>query len=160
MSDDDRKLTYSERDRLLRERGRGGGGSAGSGRPRGARARAAEEKRARETLKVADALFTDERGGQAGKELAASVREAHGTPELAAACRAYLDALGPPTSVDLASIFLDAGEKSISLVVLDELLRQKESGDLDMGGGLKRQVRILSEDFDDDLASRAEDLLA
>ena len=26
-------------------------------------------------------------------------------------------------------------------------------------GGLKRQIRLLSEDFDDDLASRAEDLL-
>jgi len=152
MADDDRKLTYSERDRLRREGG-------GARPPRGGRARADEEKRAREALKSADAHFTDEQGGQAGKALANEVRAAHGTPELPAACRAYLDAVGPPRSAELASIFLDAGDKAISLPVLDELLRQKSAGELELSGGLLRQVRLLSEDFDDDLASRAEDLL-
>ena len=87
------------------------------------------------------------------------MRDAHGTPELPAACRAYLEEIGPPTSLELASIFLDAGEKEIGVPVLDELLRQKDAGSLELSGGLKRQIRILSEDFDDDLASRAEDLL-
>ena len=108
---------------------------------------------------MADALFTDEQGGQEGKALADAVREAHGTSGLAGACRAYLDALGAPSSLELASIFLDAGEKSLSVAVLDELLRQKAAQSLELDGGLKRQIRILSEDFDDDLASRAEDLL-
>jgi len=155
MADDDRKLTYSERDRLRREGGREGGG----GRPKGGRARAAEEQRSQEALKVADSLFTDERGGTEGKALAAAVNDAHGTSELPDACRSYFDALGPPTSLQLASIFLDAGEKEMSVAVLDELLRQKDEGGLEIDGGLRRQIRLLSEDFDDDLASRAEDLL-
>jgi len=152
MGDDGRKLTYSERDRMRREGG-------GSRPPRGGRERAEEEKRSAEALKVADALFTDEKGGQEGKVLADAVRAAHGTSELPAACHAYLDGVGPPVNVELASIFLDAGEKEIGVVVLDELLRQKAKGGLELGGGLRRQVRILSEDFDDDLASRAEELL-
>jgi hypothetical protein len=45
------------------------------------------------------------------------------------------------------------------VAVLDSLSDQKQAGSLALGGGLKRQVRILSEDFDDDLASRAEALL-
>lgn len=151
MAGDDRKLTYSERDRLRRE--------GGGGRPRSGRARAEDEKRSREALKVADALFTEEQGGQEGKAFADAVREAHGRPELPAACRAYVEAIGPPRQNDLASIFLDAGEKDLSIVALDELLRRKAAGELALEGGLKRQIRILSEDFDDDLASRAEELL-
>ncbi len=151
MAGDDRKLTYSERDRLRRE---GGGGP-----PRGGRARAEAEERNREALKVADALFTGEQGGQEGRELAVAVRAAHGSADLAATCRAYLAAIGPPQTTELASIFLDAGEKELSVTVLDDLLRQKDDGSLEVEGGLKRQIRILSEDFDDDLASRAEELL-
>jgi len=151
MAGDDRKLTYSERDRLRRE--------GGARPPRGGRARAEDEKRSRDAMKVADSLFTEEKGGQEGLELANAVRAAHGSTDLAAACRAYLDAIGPPKSAELASIFLDAGEKEISVIVLDDLLRQKDDGTLEVEGGLKRQIRILSEDFDDDLASRAEELL-
>lgn len=153
MANDDRKLTYSERDRLRRE-----GGGSGE-RPRSRRARLEEEKRSHEAMIVADALFTDEKGGQEGKALAAAVRAAHGTKDLPSACRAYLETIGPPATAELASVFMDAGVKEISLIALDELLRKKEAGDLELDGGLKRQIRILSEDFDDDLASRAEDLL-
>jgi hypothetical protein len=150
---DDRKLTYSERDRMRRE-----GGPSGQ-RPKTGRALVEEEKRSAEALKVADALFTDEKGGQKGKALADAVREAHGTKELPEACRAYLAEIGPPPTVELASIFLDSGEKELVVSTLDELLSQKAAGTLEIEGGLKRQIRILSEDFDDDLASRAEDLL-
>ncbi len=153
MANDDRKLTYSERDRLRRE----GGGSGR--RPLTGRAKIEEEKRSREALVVADALFTDEKGGQRGKALAAAVRAAHGTADLPAACQAYLDGVGPPATIELASVFLDAGVKELSLIALDELLRKKDAGDFALEGGLKPQIRILSEDFDDDLASRAEDLL-
>ena len=87
------------------------------------------------------------------------MRAAHGTGDLPAACHAYLDAVGPPATNELISVFLDAGEKALSLSALDTLLRWKEAGDLDLDGGLKRQIRILSEDFDDEIASRAEDIL-
>jgi hypothetical protein len=160
MAGDDRKLTYSERDRMRRE---GGGSAGGAGRPRGGRERQEDALRQQFALEQADALFSGdsgEKGGEAGKALADAVRAAHGSAELPAACRAYLEALGPPSSVELASIFLDAGDKEISLPILDALLRQKDAGTLELEGGLKRQIRILSEDFDDDLASRAEDLLA
>ena len=153
MADDGRKLSYSERDRLRRDGGK-------RERPMSGRDREVEEKRSRLALAAAEELFTDEKGGQAGKTLANAVREAHGTKELPSACRAYLEKVGPPGSGELASIFLDAGEKAISLPVLDELLRQKSQGKLEIEGGLKRQIRLLAEDFDDELASRAEDLLA
>ena len=153
MANDDRKLSYSERDRMRRE-----GGGSGGRRP-SRRDEAEKAKRSEEALVVADALFTDEKGGQEGKALADAVRAAHGTADLAAACRAYLESVGPPATAELASIFLDAGEKDLALEALDELLRKKEAGTFELDGGLKRQIRILSEDFDDDLASRAEDLL-
>jgi hypothetical protein len=153
MASDDRKLTYSERDRMRRE-----GGGSGGRRPN-RREEAEQAERSNEALVVADALFTDEKGGQEGKALADAVRAAHGTADLISACRAYVESVGPPATSELASIFLDAGEKDLSLMALDELLRKKDAGDLELDGGLKRQIRILSEDFDDDLASRAEDLL-
>ena len=153
MADDGRKLSYSERDRMRRDGGK-------RERPASGRDREVEEKRSRLALAAAEDLFTDEKGGQAGKTLADAVREAHGTKDLPAACHAYLEKVGPPASGELASIFLDAGEKAISLPILDDLLRQKSLGKLEIEGGLKRQIRLLAEDFDDDLASRAEDLLA
>ena len=62
------------------------------------------------------------------------MREAHGTKELPAACRAYLEKVGPPASSELASIFLDAGDKAISVPVLDALLGQKSQGKLELEG--------------------------
>jgi len=153
MADDDRKLSYSERDRMRRE-----GGPSG-GRPKSGHARAVEEKRSHEALQVAGSLFTDAKGGQEGKALADAARAAHGSPELASACQAYLDGVGPPDGVDLASLFLDAGDKALAICALDEMLRWRTAGDFELEGGLLLQVRILSEDFDDDLASRAEELI-
>jgi hypothetical protein len=152
VADDDRKLTYSERDRLRREGGAGG-------RPRTGRARIEDEKRSREALAAADSLFTDEQGGQEGRVLADAVRDAHGTSGLVEACRAYLAGVGRPKSAQLLSIFLDADDKALRIEALEALLSQKGAGGFELGGGLKRQVRILAEDFDDDLASRAEELL-
>ena len=150
MGDDDRKLSFSERDRLNRE---------GGGRPQSGQARAADERKSREALSAADALFAGDKGREEEKALTDAVRAAHGSADLPVACQTYLATLGAPTTHELASIFLDAGVKELSVIVLDELLRQKGEAGFVLDGGLKRQVRILSEDFDDDLASRAEDLL-
>ncbi len=157
MADDGRKLSYSERDRLRREGGREGSGSRT--RPPGRRERIEEEKRSREALLVADSLFTEEKGGQTGKALADAVRAAHGSPELASECRAYLEQIGPPADTALVSIFLDAGDKEVSICTLDSLLELKSTGELELDRALTAQIRILSEDFDDDLASRAEEIL-
>ncbi|MFK7896937.1 MAG: hypothetical protein AB8G23_13925 [Myxococcota bacterium] len=153
MGDDGRKLSYSERDKLNRERGSHGGG------PRSGKARAADEERARQALVSAESLFAGDEGSDLGKELAKAVRAAHGTPDLAAACQAYVDELGAPSTPELASIFLDAGQKELGVLALDALLEKQAKGGLAIEGSLKRQLRILAEDFDDDLASRAEELL-
>ena len=150
MSNDDRKLTYSERDKLRRE-----GGEA----PKGGRAKAEDARKTREALAAADSLFAGDERGREAKEHAKAVRDAHGTEGLAATCEAYVEAVGVPRDPELASIFLDANDKALRVAVLDALLAEKEAGELLLEGGLKRQIRILSEDFDDDLASRAEDLL-
>jgi len=150
MSNDDRKLTYSERDRMRRD---------GDDRPKGGKAKAEDARKTRDALAAADSLFAGDERGQEAKAHAKTVRDAHGTEGLKAACEAYVEAVGLPRDVELASIFLDAGDKALSVAVLDVLLAEKEAGELVLEGGLKRQIRILSEDFDDDLASRAEDLL-
>ncbi len=150
MANDDRKPTFSERDRMRRE---------GGPRPGGRREREMDARRTRESLAAAEALFGSEQGGEEGQALADAVRSAHGTRDLQGACEAYLSAVGPPRSLELLSIFLDTGEKAISLVALDAVLEQKASGAVEIAGSLKRQIRLLAEDFDDDLASRAEDLL-
>ncbi|MEM9173599.1 MAG: hypothetical protein AAGC67_00045 [Myxococcota bacterium] len=146
---DGRKLTYAERDRLRRE----------GERPSSGRRRTEEAKASKAALAAADALFSDEQGGREGEVVAEAVRAAHGSPELSSACRTYVDAVGVPRAFELISIFLDAGDKALSIAVLDELLRQKGEGGFALHGGLRRQIRLLSEDFDDDLASRAEALL-
>ena len=150
MGDDDRKLSFSERDRLNRE---------GGGRSQSGQARAEDERKSRDALSAADALFAGDKGREEEKGLTDAVRAAHGSADLPVACQAYLASLGPPSTHELASIFLDAGVKELSVMVLDGLLRQKAADGEVLDGGLKRQVRILSEDFDDDLASRAEELL-
>lgn len=152
MAGDDRKLSYSERDRMRRE-------SGGARAPRGGQAREIEQLRTHAALDQAEAIFAGDKGGEEGKALADAVRAAHGTPDLATACRAYVETLGSPEIPELISIFLDAGDKELSLPALDSLLAQKAAGRLQLDGSLKRQIRILSEDFDDDLASRAEELL-
>lgn len=139
MSNDDRKLTDSERDRMQRE----GGG----------------ERKKKGALEVAESLFAGDTAGEEGKVLGQAVRDAHGSPDLPAACRSYFEAFGIPADLTLVSIFLDAAEKDLTVAALDDLLRRKDEGGPELEGGLKRQVRIMSEDFDDDLASRAEDLL-
>jgi len=91
--DDREKLTFSELDRLRREKDRGGG----EGRPRGAGAEARAKQATGAYLKEADKLFGGgTRGGAEGAELAKAVADAHGTPGLAEACRAYRETVGLP----------------------------------------------------------------
>jgi len=151
-SDDRSKLSFSERDRRRRE-----GGGQDRAAPR--RSKRETEKVEREALKTADKLFTSEKGGQRGKELAKAVRESHGSSASAVACQAYRDEVGVPAARDLLSVFLDSGDKSLRVEALDELLRQKDEGELELASSLKAQVRMLSEEFDDAIASRAEEIL-
>ncbi|MBK7951835.1 MAG: hypothetical protein IPK00_24495 [Deltaproteobacteria bacterium] len=156
MADDGRKLSYSERDRMRRE----GKGAGRSERPQSGHDRALEEKRSRLALAAAEELFTDEKGGQLGKTLANAVREAHGSKGLAAACQAYLEKVGPPSTGELASIFLDAGRNRSACRCSSALLQQKGQGKLGSSRAAWRQIRLLGGFRRRGSPSRAEDLLA
>ncbi len=156
MSNDDRpKRTFSELDRLRRE-----GGGPGERRPRGKAAEARAKQATTAYLKEADKIFSSASGGAEGERLAGEMRKAHGTPDLAGACRAYLDALGVPGEAELLALFLDSGETDLQAAALRALLELQRAGSLQASAGLKSQVRVLEQDFDDEVAEAAEDLLA
>lgn len=155
MSDDRPKRTFSERDRLRRE-----GGGDRERRPRGEAAEARMRQATSAYLKEADKLFSSAKGGAEGERLAAEIHKSHGTPELADACRAYLDALGPPRDPTLLGLFLDSGDNALVTTALRMLLELRREGALEPTAGLRSQLRVLEQDFDDDVAEAAEDLLA
>jgi len=151
---DREKKSFSELDRQRRE-GRGDS----EHRPRG---KAAEERAAaaaKQQLKAADAIFSGGGKAEAGR-LAAAMREAHGTPGLADACRAYHEKAGLPTEASLVSLFLDAGDRAVILIGLQALETARASGSIEKTGSLRSQLRTLAEDSDDEIAETAEDLLA
>ena len=127
-------------------------------RGRAGRERAANEQR--EALRAADALFAGDPGGEAGTELAAAVRDAHGSAGLGEACRAYVAELGVPRGEDLLSIFLDSGERDLIVPALEQLEALRRKGRLEIRAGLRLQLRGLAEHVDDEIAGRSEDLLA
>jgi hypothetical protein len=155
--DERRKLTFSERDRLLRERGKG----TGERRPRGA----VQEERARVATsrykKQLDAvLFGKGARASESEALARAVREAHGTPGLAAACRAYREAHGLPEDVALLQLFLDARDPELVEAALGALETLRAEGRLAASSGLRSQLRLLAQEPDDAVAEAAESLLA
>ena len=155
MSREERpKLSFSERDKLLKEKKQGY--SAPRGRAAEARAKAATDQ----ALKSADELFGGARGGADGARLAAAVEEARGSAGFDAACREYLEAVGPPGDVALASAFLDADDSAILCAGLESLRSQQAAGALTINRGLRSRLRMLAEHSDDDVAYGAEDLLS
>lgn len=128
-------------------------------RPRGAHAEARAKQAAKEYLKEVDRRVFSGREGGADRALADAVREAHGTSGLADACRAYRDAAGMPEDPALLSLFLDAGDAGIVVGALETLLALQERGGLEAGSGLRTQLRLLSQGFDDEVAEAAETLL-
>lgn len=132
-------------------------------RPRGAVAEARARSATKSYLKKLDEqLFA--KGGRGGAEagrLAAAVRDAHGTPRLDDACRAYLAELGaPPAEPALLGAFLDAEDRAVRVAALEALAAGLAAGRLALGGGLRSQLRMLADGPDDELAERAEALLA
>ena len=97
MTGDDRswndgdKLSFSERDRRRRERSSG----SGEDRPQSRAGRERSASAAKKYLKEIDGLFA--KGAKKEiSDLANAMRDAHGSSGLAAACRAYVEAAGPP----------------------------------------------------------------
>ena len=111
-------------------------------------------------LKQLDGLFSKAKGGAEGERLEKAVRDAFGTPAMAAACRAYRDALGLPEDVGLLTLFLDARDPEIIGAVLAALHAAHASGKLRATSGLRTQLRLLVQEPDDVVAESAEELLA
>ena len=159
--DDDRpgfldreKKSFSELDRQRRER-RG----PEERRPASPGQRARVESAKKQYLKEIDGLFAKGKGGGEGDRLARAVRDARGTPGLAAACRAYRDAVGAPSEAGLVACFLEAGEADVVLQGLEALRAERAAGSLQTTPGLRTQLRMLAQDSDDEVASAAEELL-
>ena len=150
---DREKKSFSELDRIRRE-----GRSAGEDRPRDPASQARARAATGESLKEIYGLFS---GGKAGEreKLTQAMLVARGTPEQAAACRAFLDGAGPPTDARQVSCFLDSGQSELVLAGIDAAQRGHTAGSLDLTAGLRTQLRMLAENPDDDIASAAEDLL-
>lgn len=130
-------------------------------RPRSARAELRAGAATKQYLAKLDKhLFSEEKGGAAAEPHARAVREAHGTAGLPAACRAYLEALGPPSDPALLALFLDARDAELVKVALGALRSLQVAGRLTLSSGVRSQLRLLQEDPDDDVAYAAEELLS
>ena len=149
------KLSFSERDRLRRERG-----SSGDTPPRSPAARARAEAARKQQLNLIDNLFAPAgEGGVEGRGLAEAMRDAHGSPGLADACRAYRKGVGVPKDASLLAIFLDTAVVELVLDALAGLRALGDAGTLEASAGLKSQLRMLADDANDDVAEGAEELL-
>ncbi len=148
------KPSWAEIDKR-RDRGR----STRSEHPSGEQARQLAGQQKHNAVRAAEALFAGEGGGAEDATLAKAVRDAHGTPELAQACRDYVATLGVPTRLDLLSVFLDARDRECVLSALEKLGELAAAGGLEVSAGLRSQLRVLSQEPDDDIAGLAEDLL-
>ena len=153
MSDDRPKLSYSERDKLLRER------RGGQREPRSREAREEQVRVSQHALKEADSLFAIGQAGAEGARLEKELRDAHGTPDLAPACRAYRDQIGMPRDPALLSLFLDTQDRDLVVGALERLLDEKNADSLEISSGLRSQLRVLAGDRDDSIAGISEELL-
>jgi hypothetical protein len=160
VSGDDRswndgdKLSFSERDRRRRE-----GPSSRERRPAGV-SKAKEEAATKHYVKQLDGLFSKTKGGAETEKLQAALRAAHGTSELADACRQYREVAGYPEDAALLGMFLDSGDVELVVGGLQALQAACEAGGFKASGGLRSQVRMLAEDPDDEVAELAEALAA
>jgi hypothetical protein len=147
------KLSFSELDKRRR------GEKLGTDEPRGRRA-SHEQARARsQALSQADAAFSAGQGGAVGERLARAMRDQHGTSDFPLACRNYSEEIGVPRDPSLLGLMLDSGERDLVVAALEALLEAKNSGSLEIGSGLRSQLRLLEQARDDTLAGLSEDLL-
>jgi hypothetical protein len=148
------RLSWREIDQR-RDRAR----TRGEREPRGPAERVRSRAATAQYLKQAGGLFSEAPGGAAGERLARAVREAHGSPGLAEACRAYREALGLPEEPALLSLFLDSGDPELVLGALEALRAAAEAGRLALTPGQRSQLRTLAQGRDDAVADAAEALL-
>lgn len=151
---DERKRSWKEIDQM-----RDGSRRDDSDRPRGAASQQRSEQATQSYLKELDKLFTSTGRSPEVEALVKGLRNAHGTPELPEVCRAFRDELGMPGEVGLLSIFLDSNDAELVVAALETLLALSAQGDIELGKGIQSQLRVLSQDFNNDIAEIAEEIL-
>jgi hypothetical protein len=154
VSDHDRKLSWKEIDQR-----RDGTRRDEPKRPRDKFAQERADQATKEYMKELDKLFSTGHGGAEGEEQVKALRAAHGTPELAKVCRTFQAELGLPKDVGLLSIFLDSNEPELVVEALEVLLALQKSGDAEFGKGVVSQLRVLAQDFNNDIAEIAEEIV-
>ena len=156
--DDDRpreRLSWREIDKR-----RGGARRTEERRPQSAAEQARASAATKAYTKQLDAMFVKGKGGAEGERLARAMRDARGTADFAAACRAYRDAVGLPEETAQLSLFLDSGDPELVLAALAALRAAHGAGKLQASSGLRTQLRLLAQDPNDAVAEDAETLLA
>lgn len=153
---DDRKRSWKEIDQM-RDGTRTGDDR---GRPKNRAAEERTEQATQQYLKEIDKLFSVTAGGAEGEALTKRLRDAHGTPELPEVCREFREALGLPKEISLLSIFLDSNEPGLVVDALEAILLLTKDPELELSKGMQSQLRILAEDFNNDIAEVAEEILA
>jgi hypothetical protein len=153
---DREKLTFSERDKLQREKRSEGN----SRRPQNARA----QQRARWASgaykrKVEERLF-GKREDAPRRRLEQRLREAHNTPNFLRIYREYSKTFGMPEAIDLLMLLLDLGEDRELLRVLEQLGATVEGAPQEQRNLLRSRLRNLEMSASSDaVADAAADLL-
>jgi hypothetical protein len=159
VSGDDRswidreKKSFSELDRQRRE-----GRSNEERRPTDQATRQRSAAATKQYLREVQGAFAGGRKAEVEK-LAGAMRDAHGTPGLADACRAYQAIAGLPDSAPLISLYLDTRDRELILAGLAALRAGREKASVKVTSGLRSQLRTFSEDRDDEIAEAAGELL-
>ncbi|MBW1844762.1 MAG: hypothetical protein JRJ05_10510 [Deltaproteobacteria bacterium] len=144
------KLSFSERDRRRRD-----GQPSREKRSPGV-SKAKEEAVTKQYIKQLDGLFSSAKGGAEAEKLRAAIRAAHGSSELADACRQYREVAGFPEDAALLGAFLDSGDAELVVGALEALQTACDAGSIKASGGMRSQIRMLAEDPDDEVAELAE----
>jgi hypothetical protein len=151
---DERKRSWKEIDQL-----RDGSRRDDREHPRSAASQERSEQATQTYLKEIDKLFTATGRSTEAEALIKRLRDAHGTPELPEVCRTFRDELGMPREAALLSIFLDSNEVELVVAALETLLTALAQDEIELGKGIQSQLRVLSQDFNNDVAEIAEDIL-
>ena len=151
---DERKRSWKEIDQM-----RDGTRREDRERPRNAAAQERSEQATQSYLKEIDKLFTSTGRSAEAEALVKSLRDAHGTPELPEVCRSFRDQLGMPDDTTLLSIFLDSNEPEFMVAALETLVTLLGSNEIELSKGIQSQLRVLAQDFNNDVAEIAEEIL-
>jgi hypothetical protein len=151
---DERKRSWKEIDQM-----RDGSRRDDRERPQNAAQQVRSDQATQTYLKEIDKLFTSSGASAESEALVKNLRDAHGTPELPEVCRLFRSELGMPREPALLSIFLDSNEPELVVSALQTIESLLAEDSIELGKGIQSQLRVLAQDFNNDIAEIAEEIL-